>query len=112
MTNQSICISINDVNETMKTIGGLLDVLVGFRERESARVREWGVQASGGSLADELAAVVSEAGILIRLINSIIDGTEEQVPISELQSRFKGLQCNANMLLTRWKSKQANGMER
>lgn len=112
MTYQSTSISINEASEAMQAIHGLLAVLVGFREREGERIREWDDKGSGCSLCAELAGVVSEADSLIRLINSIIDGTDEQLPISELQSRFNGLQRTANMLLTQWKSTLSKGIGR
>lgn len=109
MVHIPACISINEIAET---IGGLLDALIGFCKLTEARVKEWEGKGGGDGLAAELAAVVSEADSLSRLITSIIDDTEEQIPTSELQCQFNNLQRKTNMLLARWQSKQANCIER
>lgn len=107
-------ISIKEIKEILDYVGikGLYDFLVGFRLWMAAQAME--LEKNGGlnNLADEMATLILAADSLIRLIDSIEEDAEEQIPVSELRSRFIGLLRKADMLLARWQSIKAKGIER
>lgn len=96
-------------------ITAVLTDLAEFRRNTGARVAEWekkGGKNEGSELVILLAAVLTEADGLSRLIDSIVDGTEESVPVEDLRERVVGLKLRAGILIGRWKAFRAQGIER
>lgn len=102
--------------EQTKEVMALLAELAEFRRSTGAIVAEWekkkGSKNDGNELVIELSAVLAEADNLSRLINSIVDGTEEDVPIEELKGRFMRVLAKVGNLKGRWKALCTKGIER
>lgn len=85
-----------------------------FRHETLTRVAEWekkkGGKSEGNALVSELAAVLLEADGLSRLMDSILDGTEEMVPVEDLRARVVELKLKANVLVRRWKAFRDQGI--
>lgn len=97
-------------------ITAVLADLAEFRRNTGARVTEWekkkGGKGEGNALVIELAAILAEADSLSRLIDSILDGTEEKVPVEDLRERVAGLKLRRRNLIGRWTAFRAQGIER
>lgn len=89
----------------LESLDVFTSLIANFRRHTGARIREWEEQGGNNSLVIELAAVLSEADSLSRLVDSIVDGTEEKVPMPELRERFVKLMVKADVLLGRWKTR-------
>lgn len=99
----------------IERIEGITAELAEFRRKTGVRVAEWTKKSDkneGGELIIELSAVLAEADGLSRLIDSIVDGTDEKVPIDELRERFVGLKNKVEILVGRWKALRTKGIER
>ena len=86
-------------------------LLASFQQRNCELAATWTTKGDQNELVIELHAVQVEADSLSRLIDSIIDGTAENVLLGELQKRFAGLKMKVDILIGRWKAFHAKGIE-
>lgn len=72
--------------------------LANFRRDIGTQLREWKKNGCDNGLVIELEAVLAEADSLSRLLDSIVDGTGEDVQISELREKLVRLKEKAKVL--------------
>lgn len=91
-------------------IDGLSEALAELRCKTGALVQKWSAKGDSNELVIELASAMAEADSLSRLIDSIVDGTEEMVPMEDLRERFVKLKIKIGILIGRYKAFHEKGI--